>query len=168
MKSVGVLIWASVFVVCSAACNRDRGDVREWKASDHDHTAEPNAAQAPSQPSPAASAAAANGVNEVTIVAWKQNCVTCHGIVGAGDGPQGPAVRARNLGDPAWQAQTSDEDIATAIRSGKGAMPAFPLPDSTITGLVHLVRLLNTAAPSAEGPSEAASAAPSASPPKPQ
>lgn len=144
-----------------AACNRDNADVREWRPSDHDHTAEPNAGQTGPEPSPAASAAAARGVDEVTIVAWKQNCVTCHGVVGAGDGPQGASVHAANLTDPAWQARTTDAEIAEAIRGGKGAMPAFPLPDATITGLVHLVRLLNAAG--AEQPAGSASGAPAPS-----
>jgi mono/diheme cytochrome c family protein len=132
--------------------------VREWRASDHDHTSSPSAGQAGPESMGAAAAAANQGVDEVTIVAWKQNCVPCHGIVGAGDGPQGAAARAANLTTPAWQASVTDEQIADAIRRGKGAMPAFPLPDATIAGLVRLVRLLNANAanpgPSDGGPPE--------------
>jgi mono/diheme cytochrome c family protein len=126
------------------ACNRERTDVREWRPSDHDHTSSPNAAQAGAEPSPAVAAAANHGVDQVTLIAWKQNCITCHGVVGAGDGPQGAALRPTDLTKPAWQASITDEQIAATIRAGKGAMPAFPLPDSTVTGLVRLVRLLRT------------------------
>ncbi len=52
-------------------------------------------------------------------------------------------LKARDLSDPAWQSSVTDADIAAAITRGKNAMPAFPLPPTTIDGLVHLVRLLD-------------------------
>lgn len=90
--------------------------------------------------------------------AWIAQCVRCHGRVGAGDGPDGPASAARNLSDPAWQAATSDERIAEGIRRGRGLMPAFPLPDDVVNGLVVLIRRMaatggsrgNDGAPGAE------------------
>lgn len=133
-----------------AACDRKPSDLRAWRASDHDHTAEPNSAQASPQAS-AGGGADDHGVNEVTIVAWKQNCVRCHGVVGRGDGMEGPSVRATDLSRPEWQASVTDAQIAAVIQNGKGAMPAFQLPSSTIEGLVRLVRLLNVQA-SAAGP----------------
>lgn len=87
------------------------------------------------------------GISEVALAAWKQNCTTCHGIIGRGDGPQGPMTKARDLTDPEWQKTVSDADIASAIKNGRGAMPAFPLPDSTIEGLVKLTRLLDRSRP---------------------
>jgi mono/diheme cytochrome c family protein len=150
---------AILFACLTPACSKGQSELREWRASDHDHTSEPNAGQTGPEPSPASSAAAANGIDDVTIVAWKQNCVSCHGIVGAGDGPQGSAVHAANLTSPAWQASVTDEQIATTIRAGKGNMPAFPLPDPTITGLVRLVRLLNAAGANGQAePNEGGSA----------
>src|SRR6266508_13480 len=116
---------ALILSALAPACSKAQSDVREWRASDHDHTSGPNSGQA--GPESAGAEAANQGVDEVTIVAWKQNCVTCHGIIGAGDGPQGAAVRAANLTAPAWQASVTDEQIADTIRSGKGVMPAFPL-----------------------------------------
>lgn len=83
------------------------------------------------------------GIDEVTLVAWQENCVRCHGAMGAGDGPQGPMVHARNLTDSAWQAATTDDAIAKTIREGRGLMPAFNLPDSTVKALVRLVRLFD-------------------------
>lgn len=83
------------------------------------------------------------GIDEVTLVAWQENCVRCHGAMGAGDGPQGPMVHARNLTDSAWQAATTDDVIAKTIREGRGLMPAFKLPDSTVKALVRLVRLFD-------------------------
>jgi hypothetical protein len=54
-------------------------------------------------------------------------------------------TKPRDLTDPAWQASVTDEAIAEAIRRGRGAMPAFPLPEGTMRNLVALVRLLGGA-----------------------
>jgi mono/diheme cytochrome c family protein len=144
----------------SLSCNERPSDLREWRISDHDHTDSPNSGQV--QGAPAGSAApVVAGLEDVTIVAWQQNCTKCHGQLGRGDGPQGPMVKATNLSDPAWQAAATDEQIARAIKQGKGAMPAFPLPDGTIANLVRLVRMMNAARLGAPG--GATSAAPGAS-----
>jgi mono/diheme cytochrome c family protein len=132
--------------------------LREWRVSDHNHTESPNSGQV--QVDPSASAQAPPGLEDVTIVAWQQNCTRCHGQLGRGDGPQGPMVKATNLSDPAWQNAATDEQIGRAIKEGKGAMPAFKLPDATIGKLVKLVRMMNAAQP---GPGGASSAAPNAS-----
>jgi mono/diheme cytochrome c family protein len=135
---------ASAFaILCFVACQGDPSDTREWTPNDHDHTASPNSGQVDVSDG-GNSQMAALGLNEVTLVAWKQNCVTCHGMVGRGDGPRGPGMRARDLADPVWQASVTDEQIATSIKQGKGTMPPFDLPASTIAGLVKLTRLLNT------------------------
>jgi cytochrome c oxidase cbb3-type subunit 3 len=127
-----------------AGCDRAPDDLREWKASDHDHTEQPGSGQVPAnQPS----SGGMFGISEVALAAWKQNCTTCHGIIGRGDGPQGPMTKARDLTDPEWQKSVSDADIASSIKNGRGAMPAFPLPDSTIEGLVKLTRLLDRSRP---------------------
>lgn len=124
------------------ACDRAPADLREWRASDHDHTSNPNATQVEGK-SDAGSPLAAQGVDEVTIVTWKENCAKCHGTVGAGDGPQGPMTHARDLTSPEWQAAVTDAGIAQSIRDGRGRMPGFKLPDATLTSLVRLVRLFD-------------------------
>ena len=73
-------------------------------------------------------------------LAWKRNCLTCHGQIGHGDGPQGPMVRAPDLTRAEWQQNISDEEIAANIRKGKNKMPAFDLPDQVIQGLVQRIR----------------------------
>jgi mono/diheme cytochrome c family protein len=154
------------------ACNSPPSDLREWRASDHDHTENPGAAQVQVDPK-AAPTAAAPGLEDVTLVAWEQNCVQCHGRLGMGDGPRGPMLKATNLASPSWQASVTDEQIATSIKLGRGSMPAFNLPDVTIANLVKLVRMMGaanvaghaTAAGSASA-KPAASAAPSAGLPK--
>jgi len=143
--------------------------VREWRPGDHDHTENPGSDQVQVDPQDAG-APAIPGFEDVTLVAWKQNCTPCHGAVGRGDGPRGPMLKATNLTDPAWQGSISDEQIAKTIKLGKGAMPAFNLPDVTIANLVKLVRILNAAkleAHAQAAASAAASAAPSSSGAKP-
>lgn len=147
--------------------------MREWRVSDHDHTDNPGNNQVQVDPADAG-APAVPGLEDVTIVAWQQNCTRCHGQLGRGDGPQGPMVKATNLSDPAWQSGVTDEQITSSIKNGKGAMPAFKLPDGTVANLVKLVRMMNAARVGEKNPHGAASAAPGSSavpsasaPPKP-
>jgi mono/diheme cytochrome c family protein len=138
------------------ACNNTPADLRPWKAADHDHTTNPNAEQV--QVTDAGSEATKMGFDDVTIVAWQQNCTSCHGSLGRGDGPQGQLLHAADLSRPEWQASVTDEAIAATIRGGRGRMPSFNLPDATITRLVALIRMLNP-----DRAQRAANAAPSAS-----
>jgi mono/diheme cytochrome c family protein len=156
------------------ACNERPSDLRQWLPGDHDHTENPSSNQVQVDPNDAG-APAAPGLEDVTIVAWQQNCTPCHGELGRGDGPRGPMVKATNLSDPAWQNARTDEQIAAAIKLGRGQMPSFnQLPDITIAKLVKLVRMMDVArleAHAAASAAASASAAPSASghapPPKP-
>lgn len=142
-------------------CQRDPEDLREWVPSDHDNSEQdtppanqtPDTSDSPSQ--------GQFGIDEVTIVAWRRNCVSCHGQIGRGDGPQGAMVKARDLTDPEWQRSVTDDQIVAVIRQGKGSMPAFPLPENTVEGLVRLIRLLD-AGRSQKQPSGQSSAAPPA------
>ena len=142
------------------ACNGTPADLRPWKATDHDHTENPNAGQV--QVTDAGSPASNHGLDDVTIVAWQQNCTGCHGALGRGDGPQGQLVHASDLSRPDWQASVSDEAIAATIRQGRGRMPSFNLPDVTITRLVTLIRMLDqskTMQPGANDPPQGSSSA---------
>ncbi|MEI9940027.1 MAG: cytochrome c [Pseudomonadota bacterium] len=123
------------------ACNDAPADLRQWKATDHDHTANPNADQV--QVTDAGAAESKHGLDDVTIVAWQQNCTSCHGPLGRGDGPQGQLVHASDLSRPDWQASITDEAIASTIRQGRGRMPSFNLPDATVERLVALIRMLD-------------------------
>lgn len=145
------------------ACNSTPADLRTWKASDHDHTVNPNEDQV--QVTDAGSEAANHGLDDVTIVAWQQNCTTCHGALGRGDGPQGQLVHASDLSRPDWQASVTDEVIAATIRQGRGRMPSFNLPDATIARLVGLIRMLdlNRMQQRVANPAPRASGAPTAS-----
>ena len=49
----------------------------------------------------------------------KNGCVTCHGEEGKGDGPSGPALKARNLTKPdTFKQGTSQAEIAQSILTG--------------------------------------------------
>ena len=156
-----------LLLLTTFACNERPSDAREWRPSDHDHTENPGSDQVQVDPKDAG-APAVPGLEDVTIVAWQQNCTQCHGQLGRGDGPRGPMLKATNLSDPAWQSSVTDQQIGATIKLGKGAMPSFKLPDVTIANLVRLVRMMNVArleahAQAAASAAAATGAAPSAS-----
>jgi cytochrome c oxidase cbb3-type subunit 3 len=74
-------------------------------------------------------------------VTWRNQCASCHGLIGRGDGPQGPMVHATNLTQPEWQAKVTDQDIAEVIRNGKNRMPKFDFPPDVVAGLVARIRM---------------------------
>ena len=126
-----ILILASLI----AGCEGTPSDLRPWRAEDHDHNDTPNAAQvegtAPTQ-----------GPDQVAVAAWRRSCARCHGMMGKGDGPDGRMLHARDLTSREWQSSVTDQQIAQVIRQGRGEMPAFDLPESTVAGLVELVRMM--------------------------
>lgn len=148
------LLRSFVFLLIATACDKAPADLRPWRPSDHDHTSEPGNDQVVADAGVAPELAKV-GLDEVALVAWEQNCVRCHGRFGRGDGPQGPMVHAADLTNPRWQSSVTDDQIRVAIRDGRGLMPAFPLPDSTLVTLVQLVRLLGQARAQAEGTASA-------------
>ncbi len=165
-------------VASLAGCKEKREDVRDWRASDHDRADEQQpgnpdaqAAQTPQAAPQGMPSLREFGISDVTLAAWKQNCTTCHGIIGRGDGPQGAMMRPPDLTNPELHKRMTDEEIRLAIKQGRGRMPAFAqLPDDTVTGLIQFVRLLNAdrpmqpVAPPA-GSAPGAPGAPGSSPP---
>src|ERR1700722_14059117 len=71
-----------------------------------------------------------------------ENCATCHVKDGHAKTFHGRLVGAQNLTDAKFQAETSDEEISTAIKKGPKAMPAFAkkLSPSEIDALAAYVR----------------------------
>jgi hypothetical protein len=156
--------------LCAAlsSCDRPPDDLREWRPTDHRHTTESSAESLENAPQVSGSAEpAVAGLDEVTIATWRRGCISCHGQLGRGDGPQGPMVKARDLSDPVWQASVTDAQIVETITKGRGLMPPFSsLPPATLDGLVHLVRLLNRARMAEPEPTPAPAPAPSAAAPR--
>ncbi len=71
---------------------------------------------------------------------WNENCESCHGAEGRGDGPNGRLVKAPDLTRADWQDKVTDEQIADQIKNGKGLMPKFDIPDVAVKGLVARIR----------------------------
>lgn len=73
-----------------------------------------------------------------------ENCSVCHGKNGRAHTFHGWLAGARNLTNPKWQDEASNAEIANAIRTGPGVMPAFGkrLSPAEIDALVAYVRTL--------------------------
>ncbi len=118
----------------------------DWSPKDHDRsevTARAEQPQAPGgreAPAPKSGPRASSTPNAVVEATWVQQCATCHGALGHGDGPTGPMVHAADLTLPDWQASVTDEQIASSIANGKGKMPRFSLPEKVVAGLVARIR----------------------------
>jgi mono/diheme cytochrome c family protein len=138
--AIGAIAGAS-----SAGCGRGAGSAPEWTPADH-HSTDDDKAQAAAQPSaPAASGsrgAKGDDASQLVELAWRQQCATCHGASGKGDGPMGPMIQAPDLTSSAWQTKASDAEITAIIQTGKNKMPRFDLPDVVVRGLVARIRSL--------------------------
>jgi mono/diheme cytochrome c family protein len=75
---------------------------------------------------------------------FEKNCAKCHGDDGQAKTFRGKLTHARNLTTADFQSNTSDEQIADAIRTGPKAMPSFEkkLSSDEINALVQYVRTL--------------------------
>jgi len=71
-----------------------------------------------------------------------RRCASCHGKDGRAKTFKGRFRSARDLTDPKWQADVSDERIFNSITNGRGKMPSFgkKLPEAEINSLVSYVR----------------------------
>ena len=78
---------------------------------------------------------------------YRRHCVSCHGNDGKAKTSKGKFSHARDLSDPQWQAEVSDERIFNSIMNGRhvrGNMPAFSnkLNEQEANSLVDFVRRL--------------------------
>ena len=73
---------------------------------------------------------------------YGKRCASCHGKDGRAKTFKGKLRSARNLADPQWQADVSDERIFNSITNGRGKMPGFgkKLSEADINSLVSYVR----------------------------
>ncbi len=123
-------------LIALLGCDRapSAANLKDWSPADHD--------QEPGRPPPSKMGPKgdAGGTPTLVEVAWRNQCASCHGFGGKGDGPQGAMFKASDLTRADWQASVKDEDIAATIKNGKGRMPKFDLPDDVVRGLVARVR----------------------------
>jgi mono/diheme cytochrome c family protein len=127
---------AAVLSGCDRPPDADR--LPEWTPSDHHSSDEDKLAA--KRGTQTAGGATGDEVTRLVDLAWRQQCATCHGATGKGDGQFGPMVKAPDLTRDDWQERVSDAEIATIIKKGKGKMPSFDVPDSVVQGLVARVR----------------------------
>ena len=76
---------------------------------------------------------------------YRRYCVSCHGNDGKAKTSKGRFSHARDLTDPQWHADVSDERIFNSIMNGRdisGNMPAFAnkMNEKEINSLVTFVR----------------------------
>jgi mono/diheme cytochrome c family protein len=76
---------------------------------------------------------------------YRRHCVSCHGNDGKAKTSKGRFSHARDLTDPQWQADVSDERIFNSIMNGRdigGNMPAFAnkMNEKQINSLVTFLR----------------------------
>ena len=76
---------------------------------------------------------------------YRKYCVSCHGSDGRAKTSKGKFSHARDLSDPQWQTEVSDERIFNSIMNGRnvrGNMPGFAdkLKEKEVDALVSFVR----------------------------
>ncbi len=127
--------WFVLLLLSICGCSGGSEDVRPWKPEDHDNSKAARTVQTSGITKPG------DELATLITITWDQNCTSCHGRGGRGDGPQGRMVRAPDLGRPDWQDRVTDESIANVIRKGRNKMPSYSsLPDKVVDGLVVRVR----------------------------
>lgn len=113
--------------------------LKEWTPTDHRSQDDDKMATA-SQAS--SSAPRGSGDAQLVDIAWRQQCASCHGPTGRGDGQMGPMVQAPDLSRNDWQAKVTDAEMAATIKNGRNRMPKFDLPEPVVGGLVARIRTL--------------------------
>jgi mono/diheme cytochrome c family protein len=152
-RSVPLAVLVAAFLV-AAACDRPppADSLQEWTKTDHhstddDKTAPGGPTGGAQQVARTSSSGAPGGdVAQLVDLTWRQQCMTCHGSMGHGDGQMGPMVQAPDLTRADWQSKVTDVEMAAMIKAGRNRMPSFNLPDPVLRGLVARIRSLGAEA----------------------
>ncbi|MBA3672566.1 MAG: c-type cytochrome, partial [Gemmatimonadaceae bacterium] len=77
---------------------------------------------------------------------YLQRCASCHGVVGAGDGPLARALTKLppEIGSVAWQVERSDAQLASVVLQGLPGSAMPPSHDLTPSQAVSVVAYLRT------------------------
>jgi len=129
---------ALALALCACESAPSVGSLREWRPSDH-HSADDDKASG-QQAAQGGRQASGSDVPGLVDLAWRQQCTTCHGPMGRGDGQMGPMLHAPDLTAEALQSRVTDQEMAAIIKGGKDKMPAFNFPDPVVAGLVARIR----------------------------
>ena len=146
VKRPSLLVFLVPLAAALAGCDQPptADSLKVWTKEDH-HSTDDDRPPSPltgRSPAPERSADAAANDAQLVDIAWRQQCVGCHGAIGRGDGPMGPMLHAPDLSRPDWQSKVLDSDIAATIRNGRNRMPRFDLPEPVLKGLVARIRSL--------------------------
>jgi mono/diheme cytochrome c family protein len=91
---------------------------------------------------------------------FQRTCSGCHGSDGRGVMRLGLSKPPRDLTDPAFHAQVTDEQLRSVIRTGKGQMPAFGglMGDADLADVIVFIRTLPPGAKAPPSPPPAPNA----------
>lgn len=77
---------------------------------------------------------------------FEQNCASCHGIAGKGDGAAAAALNPKpaNFAKAVFKYGSKDADLEKTIKNGKGVMPKWGgvIPDKNIKDVIAYIRTL--------------------------
>jgi cytochrome c oxidase cbb3-type subunit 3 len=146
VKRIVASLLAAALSVAAAACESppSADSLQEWTPQDH-HSSDDDkaaAAQQGAQQGKRGPRQAGGDVPQLVELTWRQQCVTCHGPTGHGDGQMGAMLHAPDLTSDAIQTKATDAELAAIIKGGRDKMPAFNLPDPVVQGLVARIRQL--------------------------
>jgi mono/diheme cytochrome c family protein len=144
-RLLSVLSLVFFALACESAPAAD--SLAEWRPSDHHSADDDKVAQqgASAQQAQGARQATGSDIPQLVELAWRQQCTTCHGPAGRGDGQMGAMLQAPDLTRDDLQAKMTDAEMAAFIKHGKDKMPAFNLPEPVLKGLVARIRQLRSA-----------------------
>jgi mono/diheme cytochrome c family protein len=146
VRAVRALL-CSLLAIVALGC--EDAPTRVWQPSDHAHPPETLA-----DPTRAAPRDRMRGDDRVDPAAtraraaaalWRVSCARCHGPDGRGGGPElPPGAQPPDMTRPEWQRDHTDEELADAIRNGRGVMPSFgdQVSPAGVAALVEHVRTL--------------------------
>lgn len=135
VRSLTAALATAAAVASAAACDRppSKDTLSDWTAADHDGEKAQGGGNGKQ-----GTRGDAGGAPALVEITWRNQCASCHGIGGKGDGPQGPMFKPPDL----TQSKSDDDALYATIKNGKGRMPKFDLPDDVARGLVARVKSL--------------------------